>query len=189
VILGDSLSAGYGLPREQALTSQLEAALRQQGLDATLPATAVSGDTTTGGLARLDWLLGDKPDLVVVALGGNDGLRGIDPAVTRDNIDRILGKLKERRVPALLAGMLAPPNLGRDYGQAFNAVFPDMARKYQVAFYPFLLEGVATHKDLLQDDGLHPNAAGVAVMVRGLLPVVTKALAPRIKAADAKPKG
>lgn len=183
IVLGDSLSAGFGLAADEALTSQLGVALRAAGLDVDVPATGVSGETTTGGLARVDWLLGDKPDLMVVALGGNDLLRGIDPAVTRDNLDRILGKLKEKGVPAVLAGMLAPPNLGKTFGDAFNAIYPDLAAKYRVPLYPFLLDGVAMKRELLLGDGLHPTAAGVAIMVKGLAPVVAKAL----KATAGKP--
>ncbi len=176
MILGDSLSAGYGLAPEKALTSQMEAALKAEGYDVSFPATAVSGDTTAGGLSRLDWLLSDKPDLVVVALGGNDGLRGIDPANTRSNMDAILGKLQAAKIPAVILGMMAPPNLGRVYGDAFNAVFPDMAKKYGVPLYPFILEGVALDPKLSLADGMHPNAEGVAVMTRNILPVVKQSL-------------
>lgn len=183
IVLGDSLSAGYGLKPGEALTAQLGAALQAQGLEVEVPATGVSGETTAGGLARVDWLAGDKPDLMVVALGGNDLLRGIEPSVTRDNLDRILAKLKAKGIPSVLAGMLAPPNLGKAYGDAFNAIYPELARKYQVPLYPFLLDGVAMHRELLLEDGLHPTAAGVAIMVRGLAPVVSKAL----KAAAGRP--
>jgi acyl-CoA thioesterase-1 len=137
----------------------------------------VSGDTSAGGRARIDWALADKPDLVVVGLGANDALRGLDPAVTRANLDAILGTLKQRGIPALLVGMYAPPNLGRDYGERFKAIYPDLARKYDVPLYPFFLEGVALDPKLNQGDGMHPNAQGVAVMVRGILPYVTPLLA------------
>lgn len=176
VTLGDSLSAGYGLPRDAAFTSQLETALKGAGRAVVVPNTGVSGETTTGGLARLDWLLADKPDLVIVALGANDGLRGIDPGVTRANLDRILARLKERGVPAVLVGMMAPRNLGRAYGEVFDAIYPDLARKYGVAFYPFFLQGVAMDPALNLEDGMHPNAKGVSIMVQGILPVVTGAL-------------
>jgi len=176
LVLGDSLSAGYRLPADASFTAQLEAALRAGGHEVTVPNTGVSGETTAGGLARLDWMLGDRPDLAIVALGGNDGLRGIDPAATRDNLDRILTRLKERGVPAVLAGMKAPRNLGRTYAEAFDALYPELAAKHGVPFYPFLLDGVALDPDLNLDDGLHPNAKGVAVMVAGILPVVTRAL-------------
>lgn len=176
VTLGDSLSAGYGLPREDAFTSRLEAALKAKGYDVAVPNTGVSGETTAGGLARLNWVLGDKPDLVIVALGSNDGLRGIDPAATRANLDKILATLKQRGVPAVLAGMLAPRNLGAEYGRAFDAIYPELAAKYAVPLYPFFLEGVALDPALNLDDGMHPNAKGVAIMVDGILPVVTGAL-------------
>lgn len=176
VTLGDSLSAGYKLPKEAAFTSQLEAALKAKGYDVSVPNTGVSGETTTGGLARLDWLLADKPDLVIVELGANDGLRGIDPNVTRQNLDKILAKLKERGIPAVLAGMLAPRNMGSDYAKVFDALYPELAKKYDVAFYPFFLEGVAMDPKLNLDDGMHPTAEGVAVIVKGILPVVTGVL-------------
>ncbi|WP_336884699.1 arylesterase [Rhodospirillum centenum] len=176
VVLGDSLSAGYGLPREAAFTSRLEAALTARGYDVRVPDTGVSGETTAGGLSRLDWILADRPTLVLVALGGNDGLRGIDPAATRANLDAILTKLAERGVPAVLAGMLAPRNLGRPYAEAFDALFPELARRHAVPFYPFFLEGVAMRPELNLEDGMHPNAEGVAVMVAGILPTVTAAL-------------
>lgn len=176
VVLGDSLSAGYGLPREAAFTSQLEAALKAKGYDVRVPATGVSGETTAGGLSRLDWILADRPALVLVALGGNDGLRGIDPAATRANLDAILTKLADRGVPAVLAGMLAPRNLGRPYAEAFDALFPDLARKHGVPFYPFFLEGVAMRPELNLEDGMHPNPQGVAIMVAGILPTVAAAL-------------
>jgi len=176
VTLGDSLSAGYGLPREQAFTSQLEAALKAKGYDVTVPNTGVSGETTAGGLARLGWILGDRPDLVIVALGANDGLRGVDPAATRENLDRILAMLKEKQVPAVMAGMLAPRNLDRTYAQAFDTIYPELAAKYDVPLYPFFLEGVAMVPDLNLEDGMHPTGKGVAIMVEGILPVVTGAL-------------
>ncbi|WP_404326954.1 arylesterase [Aerophototrophica crusticola] len=127
-------------------------------------------------MARLDWLLADKPDLMIVELGANDGLRGIDPNVTRANLDKILAKLKERGIPAVLAGMLAPRNMGSDYAKVFDALYPELAKKYDVAFYPFFLEGVAMDPKLNLDDGMHPTAEGVAVIVKGILPVVTGVL-------------
>lgn len=170
--LGDSLTAGYGLSPEDSFPAQLQSALRAAGHDVEVINAGVSGGTTAGGLARLDWSLGDDPDVVLVALGANDGLRGIDPATTRANLDAILERLTGRGLPVLIAGMYAPPNLGRTYGKAFNAVFPDLAEKYGAAYYPFFLEGVAMDPALNQDDGIHPNARGVAVMVEGILPHV-----------------
>lgn len=181
VVLGDSLSAGYKLPREAAFTSQLEKALREKGYQVSVPNTGVSGETTAGGLARLDWILGDKPDLVLVELGANDGLRGIDPASTRDNLDNILVKLKERGVPAVLAGMMAPRNLGSAYGKQFDAIYPELAKKHDIPLYPFFLDGVAMDPKLNQEDGMHPTAEGVAVIVNRILPTVTAAL-DRLKA-------
>lgn len=176
IVLGDSLSAGYKLPREAAFTSQLEAALKAKGYDVTVPNTGVSGETTSGGLSRLDWILADKPGLMIVELGANDGLRGIDPARTRENLDKILTKLREKNVPVLLAGMMAPRNLGSDYGKVFDAIYPDLAKKHGVPLYPFFLEGVAMDPKLNQEDGMHPTAEGVAIIVKNILPSVTAAL-------------
>lgn len=170
--LGDSLTAGYGLAEAESFTVQLEAALLSEGYDVQVINGGVSGDTTAGGLARLEWALSDDPDLVLVELGANDGLRGLDPATTRENLARILATLKERGIPVLLAGMYAPPNLGKDYGERFNAVFPELAKEYDVQFYPFFLDGVAMVKDLNQDDGIHPNGQGVAAIVERLVPHV-----------------
>lgn len=169
---GDSLTAGYGLPSGQSLPDRLEAALREAGHEVEIVNAGVSGDTTAGGLARLDWSLAERPDAVILALGANDGLRGIDPDTTRANLDAILAKLGELDLPVLLAGMYAPPNLGPDYGRRFNAIFPDLARKHGAALYPFLLEGVAMEPALNQADGIHPNQDGVAVIVEGILPHV-----------------
>lgn len=173
LILGDSLTAGYGLPREATFPHQLEALLREQGIDATVINAGVSGDTTAGGLARLDWSLADDPDIVVVALGGNDGLRGIDPAATRANLDAILHKLTDAGVEVLLAGMYAPRNLGREYEQAFDRIYPELAEAYGVTLYPFILEGVALDPALSQEDGMHPNAAGMHVIAERLVPYLT----------------
>ncbi|MBB6253596.1 arylesterase [Nitrospirillum iridis] len=186
VVLGDSLSAGYNLPPGQGLTRQLEAALRHDGFDVTVGDTAVSGQTSAGGLAGLDWMLGDAPDLVVVELGANDMLRGVDPKSTRANLDKILATLKDRHVSTILAGMKAQPNLGADYVAAFDTIYPDLAKRYAVPFYPFILDGVALDPKLTIADRMHPNGDGVAVMVRGLKPVVAKALT-TLK--DAAPSG
>lgn len=181
VALGDSLTAGYGLPAEASFPAQLERALRARGHAVEVVNAGVSGDTTAGGLARLDWVLADAPDAVIVALGANDGLRGIDPADTRANLEAILRRLAERDVPVLLAGMYAPPNLGREYGVRFNAVYPELAEKYDTLLYPFLLDGVVMDPALNQADGIHPNSEGVAVMVRNILPLVEELIA---RAAD-----
>lgn len=163
--LGDSLTAGLGLSEADGFTAQLEAALRAKGYDVRVLNAGVSGDTTAGGLERLDWALADQPDLAIVELGSNDMLRAVDPAVVRANLDRILARLGEAKVPTLLAGMLAAPNLGRAYGDAFNAIYPDLAQRHGVPLYPFFLDGVATQAALNQADGIHPNAAGVKVIV------------------------
>jgi acyl-CoA thioesterase I len=171
VALGDSLTAGYGLPADQAFPVQLQAALQADGLAARVINAGVSGDTSAGGLARLDWVLSAKPSAAIVALGANDVLRGVDPAETEANLDRILTRLKARGVRVLLAGMLAPPNLGPEYRAAFDAIYPRLAARHGVPLYPFLLQGVALDRALNQSDGIHPTAAGVAVMVRGILPL------------------
>ena len=172
LMLGDSLTAGYGLASHEALPARLGVALRGLGLDLRVINAGVSGDTTAGGLARIDWALADDPHAVVVALGANDGLRAIDPAVTRANLDRLLGVLGERGLPVLLAGMVAPPNLGPDYAARFDPIYPELAARHGALLYPFLLDGVATVAALNQTDGLHPNAAGVEVVAERMLPAV-----------------
>lgn len=178
LMLGDSITAGYGLASKEALPVKLEEALRrqQQRDDIFIINGGVSGDTTAGGLARIEWLLHDNPDAVIVALGGNDTLRGIAPQNTRRNLDQLLGVLAARRLPTLLAGMRAPRNLGEDYTQRFDLIFSDLAQKYTVLFYPFLLEGVATINALNQADGIHPNPQGVATIVERLLPKTAELL-------------
>ncbi|MBL8664287.1 MAG: arylesterase [Candidatus Odyssella sp.] len=171
---GDSLVAGFGLGSRDGFTAKLEAALRAKGVNARVVNAGLSGDTSAGGLARLDWALEPKPDFAIVELGANDGLRGLDPAQTRANLDAILAKLKAKGVPALFAGMYAPPNMGPDYGRAFNALYPDLAKKHGVLFYPFFLDGVAADASLNQPDGIHPNAKGVDVIVARILPHVLK---------------
>lgn len=170
--LGDSLTAGYGLEQTDAFPVQLQAALIKAGHDVTVLNAGVSGDTTAGGRSRLAWLLSADIDAVIVSLGANDGLRGLDPKQTRDNLDWILATLKERSIPTLLSGMYAPPNLGKDYGAEFNAIYPALAQKYGAVFDPFFLEGVAAMPSLNQDDGMHPNAQGVAIIVERLVPKV-----------------
>ena len=172
--LGDSLTAGYGLPSSESFTARLQGKLEAEGLNVTVINAGVSGDTSAGGLARLDWLLADQPDFALVELGANDGLRGLDPQVTYDNLDAVLTRLNQHGIPALLAGMYAPPNLGRDYAAPFNKVFPRLAEKHRVLFYPFFLDGVAAETALNQPDGIHPNAKGVEVVVERILPYVRK---------------
>jgi len=174
LVLGDSLTAGYGLARGAAFPARLEAGLRAGGVDARVINAGVSGDTTAAGRARLDWALAEKPDAVIVELGANDGLRGLDPEITFANLDAILARLGEKGLPALLVGMRALPNLGREYGSAFAAVYPRLARKHKVPLYPFFLDGVAAKPELNLDDHLHPNARGVEVIVERILPDVKR---------------
>lgn len=176
LVLGDSIAAGYGLAADEAFPARLESHLRRAGREVRVIDAGVSGDTTAGGLARLDWALADRPHVVIVELGGNDGLRGIAPQATRANLDAILARLKARGPRVLLTGMLAPPNLGAEYGRAFDAIYPELAAKYGVALYPFVLDGVAAQPDLNQRDGIHPNARGVAVMVDRIAPYVVRLL-------------
>lgn len=171
---GDSLVHGYGLAAGDAFPAQLERALRRAGYQVEVLNGGNSGDTTADGLARLDWALSDRPDLAIVELGANDGLRGIDPSVTYRNLDAILTRLEGAGIPVLFTGMLAPRNLGADYAQAYDAVFPHLAEAHGVAFYPFFLDGVAMKPDLNQADGIHPNAAGVALVVERILPSVER---------------
>ena len=174
LVLGDSLGAGFGLPAEQGFVPRLEAALRRRGHDISVANGSISGDTTAGGRARLDWALASKPDFVLVALGGNDGLRGLDPAETRANLAAILARLQARNVPVLLAGMKAPRNLGPDYERAFNRAWPELAARYGALLYPFFLDGVALDPALNQPDLIHPNEAGVAAIVKRILPYVER---------------
>ena len=169
---GDSLIHGYGLPAGEAFPQQLEAVLQDEGFDIEVINGGNSGDTTAAGRARLDWALSDQPDLVLVTLGGNDMLRGLEPSETYRNLDAILGRLKREGLPVLLTGMLAPRNLGNDYADQFDAIYPDLAEKHGVALYPFFLDGVALEPELNQPDGIHPNAEGVAVIVERIMPSV-----------------
>ncbi len=175
-ILGDSLTAGFGVRPDDAIPARLEAALKAAGRSVTVLNQGVSGDTSAGGLDRVDWMLGYKPDIVLVELGANDASRGTDPATTEKNIAAIIEKLKAANVTVWLAGMLAPRNLGPEYATAFDGLYKRLADKYQVPLYPFILEGVAQDATLNQADGLHPNPKGVEVIVRNLLPFVTKNL-------------
>jgi acyl-CoA thioesterase-1 len=172
VALGDSLTAGLGLPANQAFPVRLQAALKAKGIAVEVADAGVSGDTAANGLARLDWAVPDKTDGVIVALGANDMLRGIDPTVTRKALDDILSRLGARKIPALLAGMRAAPNLGADFGKRFETIYPELAAKHGVLLYPFLLDGIAADAKLNQRDGIHPTAAGVDRMVAGILPKV-----------------
>ncbi len=174
---GDSLIAGYGLPARAGFTAKLEAALQAKGLSVTVINGGVSGDTSAGGLARLDWMLADKPTHAIVEFGGNDGLRGLDPAQMEANLDGILLKLKAANVKVLLAGMRAPPNFGSAYTSAFDGVFARLAERHKVAFYPFFLDGVAANPQLNQADGIHPNEAGVNTVIERILPSVLSLLA------------
>lgn len=172
VALGDSLTTGRGLPAGVSFPVRLQAALKAKGIAAEIADAGVSGDTAANGLARLDWAVPEKTDGVIVALGANDMLRGIDPAVTRQALDGILRRLGERKVPVLLAGMRAAPNLGEEFGKRFDAIYPELAAKHGVLLHPFLLDGIAADAKLNQRDGIHPTAAGVDRMVAGILPKV-----------------
>jgi acyl-CoA thioesterase I len=167
---GDSLMAGYELPEADGFPAVLEAALKREGIDAKVANAGVSGDTTTGGLERLDWSVPDGTKLVVLELGGNDALRGISPGITRDNLDKMIVRLKERGIAIVLAGMLAPPSMGKDYETGFNSIFADLSQKHQIPLIPFFLEGVAGNAALQLPDRLHPNRAGVDQMVKNALP-------------------
>ena len=171
---GDSLTHGYGLAAGDTFPEQLQRALTAKGYAVKVLNGGNSGDTTASGRERLDWVLAERPDMAIVELGGNDGLRGLDPAETYANLDAILGRFRAKGVAVLLTGMLAPRNLGADYAEAFDAVFPRLAEAHGVAFYPFFLDGVAMQPELNQDDGIHPNAAGVARVVERILPSVIR---------------
>jgi acyl-CoA thioesterase-1 len=173
---GDSLMAGYLLPAGDAFPQQLEVVLLKNGFDVSVENAGVSGDTTSGGLERLNWSVPDDTDLVILELGANDALRGITPAITEQNLDQMLERLQERKIPAVLAGMIAPPNMGADYAAQFNPIYQKLATKYNVPLYPFFLEGVMTKPSLQLEDGMHPNAKGVAVMVSNFAPFVQKTI-------------
>jgi acyl-CoA thioesterase-1 len=177
VALGDSLTAGFGLSPSEAFPARLEAVLRERGHDVRVINAGVSGDTASAGLARLDWAVDADADGVIVELGANDALRGIDPGVTRDALDAILARLGEREIPVLLAGMRAPPNMGTAYTERFDAIYPALAEKHGVPLYPFFLEGVAARAELNQQDGIHPNAQGVAAIVTAMTPYAERLIA------------
>jgi acyl-CoA thioesterase-1 len=172
VVLGDSLSAGLGLSASAAFPARLQKALKDKGIAVDMINAGVSGDTSSGGRDRLDWSIPDGTRAVIVELGANDALRGLDPKVTRDALSDIVARLKARKIAVLLCGMVAPPNYGSDYSARFNAIYPDLAKSFGVPLYPFFLEGVAADPKLNQADGLHPTAAGVDVIVKKILPTV-----------------
>lgn len=177
VVLGDSLSAGHQLPPENAFPVRLQAALDAKGVKAKVVGAAVSGDTTSSGLSRLDWSVPEDTDAVILELGANDALRGLPVAKAESNLDKILARLKERKISILFAGMMAPPNMGDTYGKKFNAIFPALAEKYGAVFYPFFLDGVAAQPKLNLADGIHPNPEGIDVIVERILPKVEELIA------------
>lgn len=177
VVLGDSLVAGFGLNPGDAFPEKLSQALTQEGLEVEIANAGVSGDTTSGGLSRLNWSVGDDVDGVILELGANDALRGIPVEVTRKNLDAMIRQLKMRDIDVLLTGMMAPPNMGEAYGSAFNAIYAELAEKHDVAFYPFFLEGVAADPALNLEDGIHPNPEGIEVIVENIMPDVKAFLA------------
>ncbi len=172
VVLGDSLSAGLGLSAPAAFPARLQKALSDKGIKVDMVNAGVSGDTTSGGRDRLDWSIPEGTEAVILELGANDALRGIDPAVTRAALSDILARLKARKIAVLLCGMLAPPNYGSEYAQRFNAIYPELAKSFGVPLYPFFLEGVAAEAKLNQADGIHPTAEGVDIIVKNILPMV-----------------
>ncbi|MBR0844881.1 arylesterase [Bradyrhizobium liaoningense] len=172
VVLGDSLSAGLGLPAQEAFPTKLQKALQAKGIAVDMTNAGVSGDTSSGGRDRLDWSVPDGTDGVIVELGANDALRGIDPDLTRAALSEIVTRLKARKIAVMLCGMLAPPNYGADYAARFNSIYPDLAKKFDVPLYPFFLDGVAADAKLNQADGIHPTAAGVDIIVGNIMPTV-----------------
>jgi acyl-CoA thioesterase-1 len=172
VVLGDSLSAGYRLPGPAAFPVRLQKALKDKGIATEIVNAGVSGDTTSGGLGRLDWSVPSGTQGVILELGANDALRGTDPKVPRDALSEIIRRLQARNIPVLLCGMLAPPNYGADYADKFNSIYPDLAKQFSVPLYPFFLDGVAGNTSLELDDGMHPTAEGVDVVVQKILPSV-----------------
>lgn len=172
VVLGDSLSAGLGLPAQEAFPQKLQKALQAKGIAVDMTNAGVSGDTTSGGRDRLDWSVPDGTEGVIVELGANDALRGIDPDLARAALTDIIQRLKARKIPVMLCGMLAPPNYGADYAARFNSIYPELAKKFDVPLYPFFLDGVAADAKLNQADGIHPTAAGVDIIVGNIMPTV-----------------
>ena len=174
LMLGDSLTAGYGLEQEDSIPERLNKELLKQNFFVEVINAGVSGDTSAGGKSRLGWLLGLKPSIIIIELGANDGLRGLDPNSTMKNLDYIVKESKKRGLKILLTGMKAPPNLGKEYGEEFSNIFLKLAQKYGVMFYPFFLRDVASVSDLNQKDGIHPNKDGAYIIVKNLLPLVIK---------------
>lgn len=172
VVLGDSLSAGLGLPGQDAFPAKLKKALQAKGIAVDMTNAGVSGDTSSGGRDRLDWSVPEGTEGVILELGANDAMRGIDPDLTRAALTDIVRRLKARKIAVMLCGMLAPPNFGADYGARFNSIYPDLAKQFDVPLYPFFLEGVAADAKLNQADGIHPTAAGVDIIVNDMLPTV-----------------
>jgi acyl-CoA thioesterase-1 len=170
MLFGDSLMAGYGLTQNHHLDKVLQKKFKGQNI--TFINASVSGDTTKGGLDRLDWSLGDKPDLIFLCLGANDMLRGINPKVTRDNLDMMIKKIKSKNIKIILAGMMAQESYGVNYAKQFNSIYPDLSKKYKIKLYPFLLEGVALNPELNLDDGKHPNIKGVQVIAKNIFPII-----------------
>ena len=177
VAFGDSLTAGLGLAPREAFPAQLEEALRKGGQEVKVVNAGVSGDTTAAGLARLDWAMPDDASAVIIELGANDALQGLDPQATKAVLEKIITQVQARGLPILLAGMEAPRNMGKDYVEAFSALYRDLAARYNLVFYPFFLDGVAFDETLTLDDGMHPNAQGVARIVKGIMPKVEELLA------------
>ncbi|WP_176084864.1 arylesterase [Martelella sp. HB161492] len=177
VVLGDSLVAGYELAAGQDYPAQLDKALNEAGYDVTITNAGVSGDTTSGGLARIDWSIPEGTDGVLLELGANDALRGISPDKTKENLEAMVKRLSERHIPVMLMGMMAPPNMGDAYAAAFNGIYEGLATAQGLPLYPFFLDGVTTHADLQLSDGMHPNADGVKIMVEKSLPAVEAFLA------------
>ena len=177
VAFGDSLTAGYGLQAKDAFPAKLERALQAKGMRVEIENAGVSGDTSSGGLSRLEWSIPEGTDAVILELGANDMLRGVDPSVTKKSLDAILAKLKERNIVVLLCGMRAAPNLGTHFADAFDKLYEELAKKYDTVFYPFFLDGVATQAVLAQRDGIHPNAAGVDQIVTNILPKAEELIA------------
>ncbi len=172
VVLGDSLSAGYGLPATAAFPVRLQKALEDKGVKVEMINAGVSGDTTSGGLGRLDWSVPEGTQGVILELGANDALRGTDPKVPRAALTEIIQRLQKRNIAVLLCGMLAPPNYGADYSEQFNSIYPDLAKQFGVPLYPFFLDGVAGDTRLALSDGMHPTAEGIDIMVKKILPSV-----------------
>ncbi len=181
VALGDSLTTGLGLPAQDAFPARLQKALDSKGIKAEIIDAGVSGDTSSGGLSRLDWSVPQDADAVIVELGANDALRAIDPKVTRDAVTAIVSKLRERKIEVLLCGMFAPRNLGADYAASFDPIYPGIAKAHDVVFYPFFLDGIAADPKFTQSDGMHPNATGVGKIVESILPKVEELIA-RVRA-------